>query len=140
MSVACRVVELRGHPYLTLRTSYAADEQGIHGLWVGEHVVMFDDYDSSYPYAADGRMPAPPGSGLLDPFVALGFLACCTSRVRLGTAMALLPQRNPVYAENKRGRIGPVAYGTICAVLRGLVQQGFAQVRGNTRKQYRGVS
>ncbi len=74
-----------------------AEERGVGTIWVGEHVVLFDDYRSHYPYAADGRIPAPPGSGLLEPFTALSFLAAHTSAVRLGTAMCLLPQRNPVY-------------------------------------------
>ncbi len=52
---------------------------------------------ASYPYAEDGRIPAPPGSGLLEPLVTLTYLAARTSTVRLGTAMLLLPQRNPVY-------------------------------------------
>ena len=30
-------------------------------LWVGEHVVLFEEYASSYPYADDGKIPAPPG-------------------------------------------------------------------------------
>ena len=47
-------------------------------------------YASSYPYAADGRIPAPSGSGLLDPMVTLSYLAARTRTVRLGTAMLLL--------------------------------------------------
>jgi probable F420-dependent oxidoreductase len=74
-----------------------AEERGIGTIWVGEHVVLFEQYDSSYPYAADGKIPAPPGSGLLEPMVTLTYLAARTSTVRLGTAMLLLPQRNPVY-------------------------------------------
>ena len=74
-----------------------AEERGIGTIWVGEHVVLFGDYDSRYPYADDGRIPAPPGSGLLEPIVTLTYLAARTSTVRLGTAMLLLPQRNPVY-------------------------------------------
>jgi len=74
-----------------------ADARGISTLWVGEHVVLFGHYDSNYPYAADGRVPMPPQSGLLEPLVTLTYLAACTTTVRLGTAMLLLPQRNPVY-------------------------------------------
>jgi probable F420-dependent oxidoreductase len=74
-----------------------SDARGISTLWVGEHVVLFDQYASRYPYAADGKIPAPSGSGLLDPMVTLSYLAACTKSVRLGTAMLLLPQRNPVY-------------------------------------------
>jgi probable F420-dependent oxidoreductase len=74
-----------------------SEDRGIATLWVGEHVVLFEQYASSYPYAADGRIPAPSGSGLLDPVVTLSYLAARTRTVRLGTAMLLLPQRNPVY-------------------------------------------
>jgi probable F420-dependent oxidoreductase len=74
-----------------------SEGRGISTLWVGEHVVLFTEYASAYPYAADGKVPAPSGSGLLEPMVTLSYLAACTSTVRLGTAMLLLPQRNPVY-------------------------------------------
>lgn len=74
-----------------------AEARGIDRIWVGEHVVLFDEYASRYPYAADGRIPVGGETGLLDPFVTLAFMAAHTSTVRLGTAMCLLPQRNPVY-------------------------------------------
>jgi probable F420-dependent oxidoreductase len=74
-----------------------SEARGISTLWVGEHVVLFKQYASSYPYAADGKIPAPSGTGLLDPMVTLSYLAARTRTVRLGTAMLLLPQRNPVY-------------------------------------------
>jgi probable F420-dependent oxidoreductase len=74
-----------------------AEQRDVATIWVGEHVVLFDEYRSQYPYAADGRIPAPSGTGLLEPLSTLSFLAGLTSTVRLGTAMLLLPQRNPVY-------------------------------------------
>ena len=74
-----------------------AEARGVHRIWVGEHVVLFDEYASRYPYAADGRIPVGGETGLLDPLVTLSFMAAHTSTVRLGTAMCLLPQRNPVY-------------------------------------------
>ena len=80
-----------------------AEERAIGTIWVGEHVVLFEQYESSYPYAEDGRIPAPPGSGLLEPMITLTYLAARTSTVRLGTAMLLLPQRNPVLRGRWRG-------------------------------------
>jgi probable F420-dependent oxidoreductase len=74
-----------------------AEERGFHSLWVAEHVVLFDDYASEYPYSADGRIPALGEAGFLDPFATLAFLAACTTRIRLGTGICLVPQRNPVY-------------------------------------------
>ena len=74
-----------------------ADQRGVHTVWVGEHAVEFADHASSYPYSPDGKMPMPPDVGLLEPFTALAFLAAHTTDVRLGTAVCVLPQRNPVY-------------------------------------------
>jgi probable F420-dependent oxidoreductase len=84
-------------PALLDAVAQGAEERDIATIWVGEHVVLFPEYKSRYPYAEDGRIPAPPGSGLLEPMVTLTYLAARTSTVRLGTAMLLLPQRNPVY-------------------------------------------
>lgn len=74
-----------------------AEERGFHSIWVAEHVVLFDEYASRYPYAADGKIPAGGESGIFEPFTALAYLAAVTSRVRLGTGICLVPQRNPVY-------------------------------------------
>lgn len=90
-----------------------AEERGINRIWVGEHVVLFDDYLSSYPYAKDGRLPTPPTTGLLDPFVALAFLAAHTSTVRLGTAMCLLPQRNPLYTAKEVATLDWLSKGRV---------------------------
>jgi len=84
-------------PELLDAVAEGAEARGIGTIWVGEHVVLFEDYKSRYPYAEDGRIPAPPETGLLEPMLTLTYLAARTSTVRLGTAMLLLPQRNPVY-------------------------------------------
>ena len=73
-----------------------AEAKGVYGIWVPEHVLFFPDYASTYPYSDSGRMPGDP-EGLLDPFTALTFIAAHTERVRLGTGICLVPQRQPVY-------------------------------------------
>jgi probable F420-dependent oxidoreductase len=88
-----------------------AEERGVDAIWVPEHVVLFDEYSSSYPYSPDGRIPAPPGSGMLEPFTLLSFLAACTTRPRLGTAICLLPQRNPVYTAKEAAAVDYLSDG-----------------------------
>jgi probable F420-dependent oxidoreductase len=76
----------------------AAEDRGFDSLWVAEHVVLFDDYQSRYPYAPEGKIVGlPADSGILDPMVALGYVAAVTERIRLATGICLVPQRNPVY-------------------------------------------
>jgi probable F420-dependent oxidoreductase len=75
----------------------AVEERGFASLWAPEHVVLFDEYASKYPYTQDGKIGGAPDMGPLEPFVALSFLASATKRIRLGTGVLLVPQRNPVY-------------------------------------------
>jgi alkanesulfonate monooxygenase SsuD/methylene tetrahydromethanopterin reductase-like flavin-dependent oxidoreductase (luciferase family) len=86
-----------GTPEYLRTLGTTAEERGFHSIWMAEHVVLFDDYASRYPYAANGRIPAAGESGFFDPFDALSFLAAHTARIRLGTGICLVPQRNPVY-------------------------------------------
>jgi len=73
------------------------EERGFESIWVPEHVVLFEDYASAYPYSPDGKFPGSADSGMLEPLTALTYLAAVTDRVRLGTGICLVPQRNPVY-------------------------------------------
>ena len=73
------------------------EERGFESVWIPEHVVLFDEYESAYPYMPDGKMPIPAEAGLIDPFPALSFLAACTSELRLGTGVCIVGQRNPLY-------------------------------------------
>ena len=84
-------------PEFVTRLGREAEARGFDSLWLAEHVVLFDEHASPYPYAADGRFPARGESGFVDPFTAIGFLAAVTSQIRLGTGICLVPQRNPVY-------------------------------------------
>jgi probable F420-dependent oxidoreductase len=75
----------------------ALEERGFESVWVAEHIVLFDEYESQYPYADNGRFPGGGDTGLLEPLTALSYLAAVTDTVRLGTGICLVPQRNPVY-------------------------------------------
>ncbi|MCU1369913.1 MAG: hypothetical protein JWO77_1107 [Ilumatobacteraceae bacterium] len=75
----------------------SVEDRGFESIWVPEHVVLFEDYASAYPYSPDGKFPGGADTGMLEPLTALTYLAAVTDRVRLGTAICLVPQRNPVY-------------------------------------------
>lgn len=74
-----------------------AESMGLDSIWMGEHVALFDKNTYGYPGSKDGRIPMPPGGGMLDVTATFGFLAAATSKVRFGTGVALVPQRNPIY-------------------------------------------
>jgi probable F420-dependent oxidoreductase len=84
-------------PAFLAKAAQAAEERGFHSVWVGEHVVLFDQYAKEYPYAESGEFPVSGEAGMAEPFTTLAWLAGQTSTIRLGTGVILVPQRNPLY-------------------------------------------
>lgn len=84
-------------PEFLLAAARGAEARGFHSVWVGEHVVLFDKYAKEYPYAESGEFPLKGEAGMTEPFTTLAFVAAATSRIRLGTGVCLVPQRNPLY-------------------------------------------
>jgi len=99
-------------PYLHALAA-GADWRGFHSLWAAEHAVLFDDYASRYPYAADGRIPIRADSGPLDPFDTLAFFAAASRSIRLGTGVCLVPQRNPVYTAKEVASVDWLSNGRV---------------------------
>jgi probable F420-dependent oxidoreductase len=91
----------------------SSEQVGLDSLWVAEHLVLFDDYASRYPYSPDGRVPAGDEIGVLEPFTSLAFLAACTQRIRLGTGICLVPQRNPVYTAKQVANLDVLSGGRV---------------------------
>ncbi len=77
------------------------ENAGLDSLWLGEHVVLFDEMEFPYPGSRDGRIPMPKGGGMLDTVATFGYLAAVTSTLRFGTGITLVPQRNPIYTANE---------------------------------------
>src|SRR3954453_3874933 len=91
----------------------ALEERGFESVWVAEHVVMFDDYESKYPYAETGRFPAGGDVGLLEPMTALAAIATTTTTLRLGTGICLVSQRNPVYTAKQVADVDVLSGGRV---------------------------
>jgi len=75
-------------PQTALAVAQAAEAAGFESVWTGEHVVLPD------PQAPPS--PAKPTFPMLHPSSVLSFLAGATQRIKLGTGIILVPQRNPV--------------------------------------------
>jgi probable F420-dependent oxidoreductase len=75
-------------PATAARTARLAEAAGFDSLWAGEHVVL--------PDPRVPPSPMEPDQPILDPLVALSFLAGHTSTLKLGTGIIILPQRNPL--------------------------------------------
>jgi probable F420-dependent oxidoreductase len=69
---------------------------GFGTIWAPEHIVLFDEQDSKYPYSADGRFATSSTSDWMDPFITLTYVAAHTNRIRLATGICLVPEHNPL--------------------------------------------
>ena len=86
---------------------------GLDSLWMGEHVVLFDEMEFPYPASKDGRIPVPEGGGLLDTVATFGFLANATSTLRLGTGITLISQRHPLYTAKEFATLDWLSNGRV---------------------------
>src|SRR2546428_300398 len=110
-------------PVTAVRVAQAAEAAGFESVWTGEHIVL-PDPDPQVPAS-----PVPSGIGhqsrrrlaqhldpksaLLDPAVSLAFVAAHTQRVKLGTGIIILPQRNPLVLAKELASVDVVSGGRL---------------------------
>ncbi|HEV8716636.1 MAG TPA: LLM class F420-dependent oxidoreductase [Candidatus Binatia bacterium] len=92
-------------PDVAARVAQAAEAAGFESVWTGEHVVLPD------PQVPPS--PLPPHASLLDPVVALAFVAAHTKKVKLGTGIIILPQRNPLVLAKELASVDVVSDGRL---------------------------
>jgi probable F420-dependent oxidoreductase len=71
------------------------EDAGVDSIWVPDHLCIPRSRSTPYPYSNDGEFPFPEETPWLDSLTVLAAIAAATDRVRLGTAILVLTQRNP---------------------------------------------
>ena len=92
-------------PAVATRVAKAAEAAGFESVWTGEHVVLPD------PQAPPS--PLPPQYPLLDPAIALAFVAAHTTKIKVGTGIIILPQRNPLVLAKELASVDVVSNGRL---------------------------
>jgi alkanesulfonate monooxygenase SsuD/methylene tetrahydromethanopterin reductase-like flavin-dependent oxidoreductase (luciferase family) len=77
-----------------LSVAKAADEHGFASIWAADHVVWPVEYASKYPYGED-KYPADENQPVCEVVTTMTWLSAHTSRVRVGSLVIVVPQRNP---------------------------------------------
>ena len=72
-----------------------AEELGFESYWVGDHTIIPVTSSVQYPGARGGVVPDFLWQ-LPDPLLALARAGATTSRIKLGTGVCLIPERNPI--------------------------------------------
>ncbi|MFV0298438.1 MAG: TIGR03619 family F420-dependent LLM class oxidoreductase [Hyphomicrobiaceae bacterium] len=83
-------------PDIILELGRFAEDRGFGSIWVADHVAFPVSYKSSYPYAREGDFPARLDDPLMEPIATIGVLVGATRRVRIGTAVLVMPHRHPL--------------------------------------------
>lgn len=71
-----------------------AEELGFESLWYAEHPILPVHSDSPFP-GTNGAIPET-YRHFTDPFIALARASAVTSKIKLGTGITLVPERNPL--------------------------------------------
>src|ERR671925_1481264 len=80
-----------------LELATLAEAAGLESLWVADHVIFPATLTSAYPYSPTGAFPIDmTQEPLLEPLATMGVLVGVTQRVKIGTAVLVMPYRHPV--------------------------------------------
>lgn len=92
-------------PQTAAAVARAAEDGGFDSVWTGEHVVL--------PDPREPPSPLPPETPIIDPAIALAYVAAKTKSIRLGTGIIILPQRNPLVLAKQLSSIDVLSDGRL---------------------------
>ncbi|OLT15778.1 LLM class F420-dependent oxidoreductase [Pseudonocardia sp. CNS-139] len=90
-------------PDVTVKLARLAEDLGYGSWWALDHLVLPSGPDAP-PYA---------GMPVVEPLVHLAHVAAVTSRIELGTAVVILPQRNPVVLAKQAASVDVLSGGRL---------------------------
>ncbi|MEZ5854752.1 MAG: TIGR03619 family F420-dependent LLM class oxidoreductase [Hyphomicrobiaceae bacterium] len=83
-------------PDVILELARFAESRDFGSIWVADHVAFPVTFKSAYPYAREGDFPARLDDPLMEPIATIGVLVGATRRIRIGTAVLVMPHRHPL--------------------------------------------
>lgn len=106
-------------PSIAVSVTQAAEAAGFESVWTGEHVVL--------PDPREAPSPAPPEMAMLHPSTILAHLAAVTDKIKLGTGIVLIAQRNPLVLAKEMASLDVVCGGRLLfGIGAGYLPQEFA--------------
>ena len=93
------------NPDAVARLLKTAEAAGFESVWTGEHVVLIDPQEAP--------SPVPPHAPFVDTIATLAFAAGQTERLKLGSGIILLAQRNPIVLAKELAAIDVLSKGRL---------------------------
>ena len=89
------------------------EAEGVESIWAVEHVVVAKDYEPRYSYSPTGRMGGSPDVQMPDPLEYLSFVAACTERLVLGTAVVVATLHQPAVLAKRVATLDALSGGRV---------------------------
>ncbi len=79
-----------------IEAAQTAERLGFESVWRPDHLVLPVKPSATYPYSEDGVAPLSSDWPIVDALTAFAFIAAVTTKIRMGTAVYILPLRHPI--------------------------------------------
>jgi probable F420-dependent oxidoreductase len=90
-----------------------AEALGFHALFASDHVVIPYEIKPVYKGSADGQFPFPKEGRIIEPLIAMSVAGMATERIKVATAVLVLPHRNPVLVAKQLASIDFLTGGRV---------------------------
>lgn len=87
------------------RLATSAEQLGFESIWTGEHVILIDPQQPP--------SPVPPHAPFIDTIATLAFMAAKTEKIKIGSGIILLPQRQPIVLAKELAGIDVLSKGRL---------------------------
>ena len=103
-----------------------AEELGFESVWIGDHIVLPTAPTNQYPYTPDGSFRRPHDAPFLETLTVLAYVAACTSTIRIGSTVVIVPYRNPILQAKIFASLDVLSKGrAVCGVGVGWLEKEF---------------
>ena len=89
------------------------EELGFSSLWVSDHILMPQIIKADYPFAKNKKATWDTNKPWYDALIVLSMAAAVTNKVKLGTAVLVLPLRHPVIFAEQAASIDEQSKGRL---------------------------
>jgi probable F420-dependent oxidoreductase len=113
VGISCTGVGPTAQEYFIRVAAQEAERVGFSTVWSGEHVVLFEHYPSS-EYSYGKNVPiSDPSLPIIDPIISMTWAAAVTRTIEVGSAVTILPQRNPVLLAKELATLDTLSGGRV---------------------------
>jgi probable F420-dependent oxidoreductase len=100
-------------PDQLLGIARAAEEAGLHGVLLSDHLFFPGKLASRYPYSADGKPAFDGSTPFPEPWTTIAAMAAVTERLHFATMVYILPLRHPLEVAKTVGTVALLSGGRV---------------------------